>query len=70
MPFLFEKSESRDYKYGKVKQADKCNIIVLLHGLDSSNSNMVKIMNYISIVSDKFDFVLPNCRFIKANFFN
>ena len=48
----------------EVKKTKTYHIFVLLHGLDATHANMVKLMKYISMVCDNAEFILPKGKFI------
>lgn len=46
-----------------LKLDGKYHIFILLHGLDATYLNMIKLMKYISLYCPNAEFILPQCTF-------
>lgn len=53
-----EKSVSSP-NFQKIIVENKFHIFILLHGLDATHANMIKLMKYISITCENAEFILP-----------
>ena len=55
----YKLSKKKKKKEAKVYEKDKTHLFILIHGLDASYTEMIPLMNEISIVNPNADFILP-----------